>query len=143
MPFAQAHCIPLLESKLKELQVFQRSLPRHAHTRTHASRHATPPPPPQLIRAQDHNTFTRNDAGPGLSSAGAAPTTLVTLGLTHHPASSPSCAGGEAAGTTQAAEGAHSAKKAKKAPAKKAAAAGPVTVTPNQVTITLPKAPAP
>ena len=95
-------------------------MPRHT-----TPRHTTTTTTTTNIRAQDHNTFTRNDAGPGLSSAGAAPTTLVTLGLTRHPASSLSCAGGEAAGTTQAAEGAPSAKKAKKAPAKKAAAAGP------------------
>ena len=42
---------------------------------------------------------------------------------------SPSCAGGEAASSSQPAEGAPPAKKAKKAPVKKAAAAGPVTIT--------------
>ena len=111
------------------------SLPRHTHT-PH-----TPSPP---IHPQDHNTFTRNDAGPGLSSAGAAPAPLSTRRpksnrnpisrmlpiLTRSPACSLSSrAGGEAAGTTQAAEGAPPAKKARKEPAKKATAAGPVTIT--------------
>ena len=69
----------------------RRSLRRHAHAHARMTpRHTTTTTTTTNIRAQDHNTFTRNDAGPGLSSAGAAPTTLVTLGLTRHPASSPS-----------------------------------------------------
>ena len=57
-------------------------LATHTRPRTHTPRHTTTTTTTTNIRAQDHNTFTRNDAGPGLSSAGAAPTTLVTLGLT-------------------------------------------------------------
>ena len=131
--FAQAHCMALLEGKLKELQALRRSL-QPASPYAHATPHHHQPP---VIHPQDHNTFTRNDAGPGLSSAGAAPAPLATRcpkAQPHHASDSHrllsrSCAGGEATGTTQAAEGAPPAKKAKKAPAKKAAAAGPVTIT--------------
>jgi len=41
----------------------------------HATPHHHQPP---VIHPQDHNTFTRNDAGPGLSSAGASPAPLST-----------------------------------------------------------------
>ena len=72
--FAQAHCMALLEGKLKELQALRRSL-QPASPYAHATLHHHQPP---VIHPQDHNTFTRNDAGPGLSSAGAAPAPLAT-----------------------------------------------------------------